>query len=380
MKKASIIFNSPYLGGAERSIIIQTSKLSCNYFIPYFKNENECENIVLNIKEYSNSDIYYFKYPEYLFSISRTSFFFNPVLILRDLFVLKKSVVEIIKQTDLIWCNGNKVALIFLIFNKLFFYNKKIIWHFRDYPSSNILYRFIWSFIAVFTNKNELFLANSKSVEHDIQKKFYNLVNTDFVYNPIGNLNIAKDNSTFNGRIGIVSMIAPWKGLTEISNWANTNTEFLHKLGINEICIYGSDIYKTKGEHSNYFNLLKSEINKNNKSLVRLMGLEDPCNIYKNIDILIHCSVQREPFGRVIVEAASCNIPVISTGLGGAGELIELIGAYKYDYLNSKSLKRIIDDIILYKGFKGYKADFYSWDENILKKIDFILSKCMILG
>jgi glycosyltransferase involved in cell wall biosynthesis len=57
--------------------------------------------------------------------------------------------------------------------------------------------------------------------------------------------------------------------------------------------------------------------------LIEFAGLKNPETIYAEIDCLIHYSIRPEPFGRVIVEAFATSVPVITTGLGGAGEIVE---------------------------------------------------------
>ena len=42
------------------------------------------------------------------------------------------------------------------------------------------------------------------------------------------------------------------------------------------------------------------------------------------LDIVVHASTQPEPFGRVIVEAMACRKAVVSSGIGGAGEILSL--------------------------------------------------------
>ena len=51
--------------------------------------------------------------------------------------------------------------------------------------------------------------------------------------------------------------------------------------------------------------------------------MKDPKEIFQDIDCLIHYSIRPEPFGRVILEAFDAGIPVVSTCLGGAGELVQ---------------------------------------------------------
>ena len=40
------------------------------------------------------------------------------------------------------------------------------------------------------------------------------------------------------------------------------------------------------------------------------------------LDVLVHCSIYPESFGRVLVEAMACGVPVVATALGGPTEII----------------------------------------------------------
>ena len=47
-----------------------------------------------------------------------------------------------------------------------------------------------------------------------------------------------------------------------------------------------------------------------------------PAKAMRALDVVVHASTEPEPFGRVIVEAMACGRPVISSGVGGAGEIL----------------------------------------------------------
>ncbi|MCB1041049.1 MAG: glycosyltransferase [Acidimicrobiales bacterium] len=69
------------------------------------------------------------------------------------------------------------------------------------------------------------------------------------------------------------------------------------------------------------------------RSQVRSLGLEsqvrfvgarrDVPAIFALADVAVHCSVEPEPFGRVIVEAMAAGTPVVASAAGGALEIVE---------------------------------------------------------
>ena len=95
---------------------------------------------------------------------------------------------------------------------------------------------------------------------------------------------------------------------------------------------------------------LKKYIDKNSlKKKIILMGHEPNRNkIYKNADLLIHCSIF-EGLPNVIVEALNYSVPVIASN--GAGGIREVLGYGKYGQLfmpgDFKILAKNIDNFIL---------------------------------
>lgn len=49
----------------------------------------------------------------------------------------------------------------------------------------------------------------------------------------------------------------------------------------------------------------------------------DVISILHEADVVVHCSIEPEPFGRVIVEAMACGRPTVVSGDGGTAEIVE---------------------------------------------------------
>jgi glycosyltransferase involved in cell wall biosynthesis len=320
-----IVMNSPYLGGAERSIIHQVK----NYFgendkvlVPTLTKSEDTQELISFICETLNCSkerIEVFDFPTALFSVSRSAGVLKSLWGLFYLPFFVQKLTKYTKQADLIWCNGNKVGLPFYLAAKKSGYIKKFIWHFRDYPSRGRLFQKIWDMFGD-EKFNFICVGNSKSVQNEIRCVTNNRVNVEKVYNPVGTLSVSPKNIKSPEILGCASMLAPWKGIHEIILCALFFEKELLDLGIKEIHIYGDQIYKTAGEHSNYPQQIKELASRSR--LIQFKGKKKPQEIYQSIDLLIHSSIKPEPFGRVITEAFKMRIPVISTGLGGAGELV----------------------------------------------------------
>lgn len=325
MKRVALLFNTDRLGGAERSMalqfreILKTREFLCHCFIPQIRNERKFFDLQNYLSNFHLPTFIFF-YPKFIAQISRKwlrltnlwDFLFLPY----D-FVKMSSTVKIIFDYDLIYFNGNKVAYLFIPFLSLFRFKGKVIWHWRDYPVNGGGFKFL---LKIFSKLDiqMTFISNSHSVRDALIKAGISQ-SVSTVYNPIGDLKFL--NHTQISKIGLVSMIAPWKGIHQIILWWGIYKESLKNIGIDELIVFGDQIYKTKGDHSNYLEQLKLLVNKLNISGITFQGNKKPENIFKEIDILIHPTIEKEPFGRVLVEAMSSGVLAISTAMGGASEL-----------------------------------------------------------
>ena len=48
-----------------------------------------------------------------------------------------------------------------------------------------------------------------------------------------------------------------------------------------------------------------------------------PWRLYPEFDVVVHFSMRPEPFGRVVVEAMACGVPVVAAGAGGPLEILQ---------------------------------------------------------
>ena len=108
-------------------------------------------------------------------------------------------------------------------------------------------------------------------------------------------------------RIGFLGMYADWKGFSIIASWI----EQLQLPAI-EWHLYGKATPSNK-------QLAQSLMDKYGK-LVSLHGRKDPQEIFSSIDILLHASLEPEPFGMVITEAAEAGLAIVASSLGGPSE------------------------------------------------------------
>lgn len=333
-KNLYCFFNSPYLGGAERSFIQQAQDLrthkpgayNITFFIPYLEKISEAEAIKSALVQsgFSNSKIVFFKYSRGLYSLSRSgsrflvfklmSAFFGLLLVLRSLSRLS------FNEPDVMWVNGNKSAIVLFLYCLIFRFKCRFLWHFRDYPAFKSPLKQLYRVGKLFPLKNIEFIGNSLDVTRHLLQISKN-VKAHSLYNPVSEFQFQYDEKK-EFVIGGASMFAPWKGLHELIIFCGLFEKELKKLGVKEFHIYGDEIYRTDGDHSGYKENLISLNKKLGSDLIKFMGLKNPELIFQNLDVFIHSSTKPEPFGRVILESYKSGTLLISTGLGGAKELI----------------------------------------------------------
>lgn len=335
--KVALLFNTNALGGAERSIIEQfglvQEKISLSIFIPRLSKNND--NVLNLAGKILKTKASYYRMPKAFYSVSQQGKFFSMIMGVLSLLSapLYFKDMKLLKDSDVLYCNGNKIAIWTLLWAFMSGYKGKIIWHFRDYPSQKTAFKDFMNFMSKKFGTRLSIAANSQSVSDSL--KNIGVDHVDVVYNIVGEMPAQQFSSNVE-TIGVVSMMASWKGIHQVLLMAHLYEKELKELGIKNINIFSSEIYQTTGDHLTYSNELKDLMTKFPSSLVNIKYNQTPDQIFKQIDLLIHPSLQKEPFGRVILEAFRSNVPVISTAMGGANELIDQgtngLTFFKYDY------------------------------------------------
>lgn len=329
--RVAVLFNSNKLGGAERSLVEQLEVLQSSHefhcFIPDLKSDDGALTAFLREKNFTH--VRRLSYPMFIYQISREGLFRSSVVLflMPFLFFYLLRWRRIFAPYEVFYLNGSKAMLPVLLWSLVFRKAVTLYWHFRDFPAlkvftllSKIIQRFGPSKL-----KLEI-IANSRAVASELQECFPDQ-KIRKLYNLTGSLP-ERDQVRKIRHIGIAAMFAPWKGIHDVVLTFALFESELRKLGVEKISIFGSEIYQTSGSHQNYSLQIKELCRKLQIEWVQFPGNVPPKKLFAEIDLLIHSSLRPEPFGRVIAEAFKCRVPVISTGLGGAGELVthELTG------------------------------------------------------
>ena len=118
--------------------------------------------------------------------------------------------------------------------------------------------------------------------------------------------------------IGLVGQISRWKGQDVFLKAAHLLAE---KLPEARFLIVGDAIFGEEG----FRNELENYANRSGlEGMVAFTGyLNNPYPLMKRLDLLAHCSVEPEPFGRVLVESLALGVPVVASRTGASSEIIQ---------------------------------------------------------
>jgi len=121
--------------------------------------------------------------------------------------------------------------------------------------------------------------------------------------------------------VGLVGVFARWKGQVEFIKMAAE----LQKRGVHvHFVLVGKEIYDTHGEEGVTSELKRLIETLGMKEKISFAGFEkDVSKAINGLDVLVHASTKPEPFGRVIIEAFACQVPVVASMTGGILELVE---------------------------------------------------------
>jgi glycosyltransferase involved in cell wall biosynthesis len=354
-QKIAVLLNTDKLGGAERSLLLQLNmvkNVDYTFFIPKFSSESDVEKMINSFKL---GNVKYFIYPQGLYLLSRSNLMPSFGL-LKDCFNIAFGDMGLghLKEFDQIYLNGNKVAFLFFLLNYQLKFPGKITWHLRDYYQNKPINNLIWKMLLRRIQGDFEIVCNSHSVKTGLKNTPLEKFKCVVIYNPSGALKNNREIKQIE-TIGFVSMMAPWKGAHEVMIFAWLYEEELKNLGVKEIKIFGDNLYTTIGEHQNYKDQLKKISLKMPSDLIKFEGMQDPQEIFKKIDCLIHYSLEAEPFGRVLIEAYDAGVPVITTGLGGAGEILENdINGFKVQAFDRRDLFNKVYKLTINNVLRGH--------------------------
>jgi glycosyltransferase involved in cell wall biosynthesis len=207
----------------------------------------------------------------------------------------------------------------------------RVLWHLHDYPDARPVSA---SLLRSHADRCAMVVANSGSVADAARRLFAERLQVRTVYNSVD-----LDRFTPEGprldldalaalpplpvlgiRVGLVGTFARWKG----------HDVFLKALaGLRcEVpvrgYVIGAPIYQTTASQFSIEELRQLASASAVEGGVGFVGyVNDVPAALRSLDIVVHASVEREPFGLVIAEAMACGRPVLVSRAGGAAEIAQ---------------------------------------------------------
>ena len=324
MKSVAVVLNTNQLGGAERSMIEQCALMRDHYDITFYhprlgSDESSLQAALARAGIGASLPI---PFPAALYRVSRRNVLSIVWGAVAGAVLLAPAVLawrRTLRGADVVYANGNK-ALFPALAAVAGRADATLVWHFRDYPAPSF-FRHLGKWVPRLLGGARLrLIANSEDVARAV-RVFFSGHAPEVLYNLPGDMTPAPMRPRVE-RVVVMSMLAPWKGIHEVVLMAGLYDRELRALGVREVVVYGAGIYQTDAGEQGHESQLRALAQDVGAGLVRWGGVRAAAEILAEADILVHSSILPEPFGRVIVEAQKAGVPVISTALGGAAELV----------------------------------------------------------
>ena len=232
-----------------------------------------------------------------------------------------------------------------------------LIWHLHDYVSTRSLMSLG---VRVFSRRCDAGIAVSQSVAEDILPFWHGRAPVVVVLNGV-DLQVfrpegaAADLDALSGlapapagvvRVGLVATMGRFKGHDVFLRALARVSRSVPVRGY----IVGGSLYETRGSEQSMDTL---------RDMASALGVADrvgftgfvaaPADAMRALDIVVHASTGPEPFGLVIAEGMACGRAVITSGAGGAGEIVNpeldvLVHAPGDDQQLAAAIERLVAD------------------------------------
>jgi rhamnosyl/mannosyltransferase len=228
-------------------------------------------------------------------------------------------------HASIIHSNGNKMHLLSVLAG--LGPRTGLIWHVRDFWPDGWFERLL---VRLANRRTAAVVANSEAVAAHlrrigVQERLVHAIPNGIDcarFSPDGPVAPLKGQFEWpedTALVGMVGMFAPWKGQEVFLRAArevagrNPRARFL---------VVGDEIYVTDGHGGYKAHLLGMATALGIADKVSFTGYRDDVpEVLRALDVVVHASVEPEPFGRVIAEAMACARPLVATAGGGVSEV-----------------------------------------------------------
>jgi glycosyltransferase involved in cell wall biosynthesis len=205
-----------------------------------------------------------------------------------------------------------------------------LIWHVRDYVSARPM---MSRLMRANARRCSVAIANSASVADDLRAVCGPALPIRVAYNAVDLARFAPNGPASNLdelcaippapkgalRIGLVATMARWKGHGVFLRAIRTAAERFPLRAY----IIGGPIYARAVSQYRIEELRAMAAELGLASAVGFTGfVDDVPAALRALDVVVHASVEPEPFGLAIAEAMACGKPVVASAAGGAAEIV----------------------------------------------------------
>lgn len=230
-------------------------------------------------------------------------------------------------QPNLIHTNGFKAHVLGA---RLKGRQQALVWHLHEYVSRRRVSRWL---LQRYMTRCDGVIANSASVAADARSSFTSISPIHVVPNSIDLGVFAPTGSRLDlddlagmppappdvVRVGLIGTFGRWKGHDLFLDAVQRAASSRPIRGY----IIGGPLYDTVNSQHTLRDVQAMIAVRQLQDRVGLTGFVDAAPAMRALDVVVHASTEAEPFGLVIAEAMACGRAVITTGHGGAAELVE---------------------------------------------------------
>ena len=206
-----------------------------------------------------------------------------------------------------------------------------LIWHLHDYPGTRPLTA---SLLRAQAHRCSEVVANSHSVARQARELFGRALPVETVYNAVDldRFHPAGPRLDLDALAGLAPLAAGGIGIGLVGTFARWKGHDVFLKALSQIhssvpvraYIVGEPIYETVGSQFSIDELRALAAGAGVAHLVGFTGrIDDVAGALRSLDVVVHASVEPEPFGLVIAEAMACGRPVVVSRAGGAAEIAQ---------------------------------------------------------
>ncbi len=215
---------------------------------------------------------------------------------------------------DLIHAHGWKAHLLAALLRPLT--RARQIWHVHDFASRRAFGRL---FALAAYESADLLIAVSSAVARDLPRHLaVEIVHNGTELVPLGS---GQDGPVpQEDHVMIIGALAPWKGH---EGFLRAVAQVAPEFPSMRAEIVGDEIYATKGHRGmrHSLEMLTTELGLSDR--VKFHGwLHDIHPVLRQAAVVVHASIEPEPFGRVLIEAMAAGKPVVAVNAGGVPEIV----------------------------------------------------------